>query len=445
MARWFGRPFMGWQQYVADVALEVNADGRFVYQVVDVAVPRQSGKTTLFGLVMEHRALTVMAARVWFTAQAAKDANDWLLNEHVPMLEAAGGEINVRRAQGSEHVRWRRSGGMVRPFAPQPKSLHGKTSDLVVVDEAWSFDQVRGVALDQAIVPTQATKPGAQVWKVSTAGDDHSKWWHASVELGRAAVAAGRQSGRCYFEWSCPDDLDPTDEETWPGFHPAFGRTIGRDAMLSALDQLGPEEFARAYGNRWLHTVARAIPAESWVAAADHDQPIPTAGTLALGFDVAVDRSDASIVAAWRDHTGVVRWEVADNRPAAGWVAGRLLELVDRWRPTAVGYDAAGPALDVADEAARAGVVLSPVKGRDYQAACAAALDALTDTPPRLRYRPHGALAAAAGAAGARTVGDGWVWARRGTDVSLSPLTAATVAGWVYDHAPASLGAFRIY
>ena len=42
-------------------------------------------------------------------------------------------------------------------------------------------------------------------------------------------------------------------------------------------------------------------------------------------------------------------------------------------------------------------------------------------------------------------MGDGWVWARRGTDVSLSPLTAATVAGWACDHAPARLGEFRIY
>ena len=48
----------------------------------------------------------------------------------------------------------------------------------------------------------------------------------------------------------------------------------------------------------------------------------------------------------------------------AGWVAGRLAELVDRWAPVAVGYDAAGPALDVADEATRAGLDLGrPVKG----------------------------------------------------------------------------------
>ena len=154
-------------------------------------------------------------------------------------------------------------------------------------------------------MPTQATKPSSQVWKVSTAGDDSSKWWLGSVEAGRAAILAGRTSGRCYFEWSCPDDLDPTDEASWPVYHPAYGRTIGRDAMISALDQLGRDEFARAYGNQWSHVVTRAIPAEAWVAAADQHQPLPEADRLALGFDVAVDRSDASIVAGWRDELGV--------------------------------------------------------------------------------------------------------------------------------------------
>jgi phage terminase large subunit-like protein len=444
MAAFFGHPLMGWQQYVADVALEVDEAGRFAYQVADVAVPRQSGKTTLFGFVMDHRALTVRQARVWFTMQAAKDAVDWLLNEHVPILEPAGREAHVRRAQGSEHVRWRRSGGMVRPFAPQPKSLHGKTSDLVVVDECWSFDPTRGAALDQAIVPTQATKPGAQVWKVSTAGDDSAKWWLGSVEAGRAAVLAGRSSGRCYFEWSCPDGTDPLDPDGWAVYHPAYGRTIGREAMVSALEQLGPDEFARAYGNRWAHVVTRAVPTAAWVNAADADQPLPEAYHLALGFDVAVDRSDASIVAAWRDAAGVMRWEVAETRPAAGWVAGRLADLIARWSPVAVGYDAAGPALDVADEATRNGLELAPVKGAQYRAACQSVLAGLTDEPPRVRFRPHRALDQAAGAAGQRPVGDGWVWARRGTDVSLSPLTAATVAGWAFDHAPEA-SIFRIY
>ena len=185
-----GRPFMPWQADVADVALEVDPETRrFAYKLVDITVPRQSGKTTLFGAAMEHRAATLRNARVWFTQQSGKDAVDWFLNEHEPLVAALGaGAYTLRRAAGSENIRWKKSAGMVRPFPPTAESLHSKLSDLVVVDECWSFDVVRGAALDQGIVPTQATRPNAQVWKVSTAGDATSTWWLGTVEQGRAAA-----------------------------------------------------------------------------------------------------------------------------------------------------------------------------------------------------------------------------------------------------------------
>jgi hypothetical protein len=435
---------MPWQAYVADVALEVDeTTGRFAYQLVIVTVPRQSGKTTLFGCVLEHRAITVARARCWFTAQSGRDAVDWFINEHEPLLARLGGVYRFRRANGSEAVRWPASGGIVRPFPPTPDSLHGKTSDLVVIDEPWAFDPVRGAQLDQAIVPTQATRPNAQVWKVSTAGDANSVWWLGTVEAGRAAVEAGRDSGVAYFEWSCPEDLDPGEAVSWPVYHPAFGRTIGPESMQAALDMLGPDEFARAYGNRWVSTLARVIPVEAWRRAAEEPAELPGAG-LALGFDVAVDRSDAAIVAAWRDPAGV-HVEVADHRPGAGWLADRLHELSERWRPAVIAYDQAGPALDIADAATRAGLELLGLKAREYAAACAGLLEALCADSSLVRYRPHPALDAAAAAAVRRPLGDAWAWGRRQSSGSLAALTAMTVAVWAADHAPAMLGDFRIY
>lgn len=440
-----GRPLMPWQAHVADVALEVDRDGRFAYQLVLVTVPRQSGKTTLFGAVLDHRALVVPRGRAWFTQQSQKDAVDWMLNEHWPLLVPFANAVSLRRQTGSEHIRWRLSGGLVRPFPPTPAGLHSKTSDLVVVDEAWAFDFVRGQQLDQAIVPTQATRPNAQVWKVSTAGDASSLWWLGAVEAGRAAAGAGRRDGVAYFEWSCPDDLDPTAPESWPQYHPAYGRTIGPEAMAAALEMLGPDEFARAYGNRWVSTTARVIPLAAWRAAADPDAPMPERGRLALGFDVAVDRSDAAIAAAWRDDTGVAHVEIADRRDGVGWVRARTGELVDRWQPRATGYDYAGPALDVADQLDRDGVALDGIKAKEYAAACAGFLQAVVADPPTVRVRPNPDLDAAAGAAVMRTLGDAWAWGRRQSTVSISTLTAATVALWAWDHAPAELGAFRIY
>ena len=333
----------------------------------------------------------------------------------------------------------------MRPFPPNPTGLHSKVSDLVVIDECWAFDPVRGPQLDQAVVPTQATKPNAQVWKCSTAGDVTSTWWLGSVEQGRAAVKAGRTSGVAYFEWSCPDELDPTDPASWPQYHPAYGITINAASMQAALDMLGADEFARAYGNRWVSMVARVIPAREWAAARDEGAPLPEAGRVALGFDVAYDRSDATIVASWRDDAGVARLEVADHRPGVGWVPERLGELAEKWRPRAIGYDQAGPAIDVADACTLAGLTLEPVKTREYAAACATLLEALIADPPGVRYRPHHALDTAAGAAAKRSVADAWAWGRRQSGTSISALTAGTVALWAYDHAPEDIGEFRVY
>jgi hypothetical protein len=440
-----GRPLMPWQAYVADVALEVDEQGRFAYQLVVVTVPRQSGKTTLFGAVMDHRALVTPRGRVWFTQQSGKHAVDWLINEHWPLLAPFVPKVQLRRAAGSEHIKWVPSGGLIRPFPPTPDGLHSKVSDLVVVDEPWAFDLVRGQQLDTAIVPTMATRPNAQTWKVSTAGDASSTWWLGTVEAGRAAVNAGRTSGIAYFDWSCPNELDPTDPVSWPLYHPAFGRTIGPEAMTAALDQFGPDEFARSFGNRWVSTLERVIPLAAWRAALEADPVLPEPGGVALGFDVAGDRSDAAIVAAWRDPTGVAHIEVADQRPGVGWLVGRLGELVERWRPRAVVYDTNGPAIDVADAATRARLELEGLKTKEYVAACLGFLEALVADPPTLRYRQHPALDSAANDAVRRAVGEAWGWGRRQSAGSLAALTAATVAVWGFDHAPGPVGDFRIY
>jgi hypothetical protein len=384
-------------------------------------------------------------ARCWFTQQSGKHATDWLINEHWPLLAPFVPNVHLRRAAGSEHIKWLRSGGLVRPFPPTPDGLHSKVSDLVVVDEPWAFDQVRGTELDQAIVPTMATKPNGQVFKVSTAGDATSTWWLGTVEAGRAAVAAGRTEGVAYFEWSCPDGLDPTDPDSWPLYHPAYGLTIGPEAMAAALEMLGPDEFARAYGNRWVSTVARVIPIGAWRAAAEDGAPLPGPGEVALAFDVAVDRSDAAIVAGWRDEASTGHLEVAEHRPGVGWLPERLAELVEKWRPSVVAYDKAGPALDLADVLTRGGMALEGLGPRDYAAACAGFLESLVAEPPTVRVRRHEALDAAAAGAARRALGDAWAWGRRQSGGSIAPLTAATVALWAADHAPASLGDFRIY
>jgi hypothetical protein len=188
--------------------------------------------------------------------------------------------------------------------------------------------------------------------------------------------------------------------------------------------------------------IARVIPLAAWRAAQD-DGPLPEAGAVALGWDVALDRTDAAVAAAWREPDGTARVELADYRPGVGWVVPRIRELVDKWSPLSVAYDAAGPALDVADVMDRGGLAVEGLKGRDYAAACQGFLEGVC--AGTLRVRPHAALDQAAAAAAKRSLADAWAWGRRQSAVSIAPLTAATVALWAFDHAPASVGPFRIF
>ena len=215
--------------------------------------------------------------------------------------------------------------------------------------------------------------------------------------------------------------------------------------MQAALSMLGPDGFARAYGNRWVSTATRVIPLAAWRAGGRGTGRAARAGNGGRGFRRgrrSFRRGDRGRLA--RPGRRRSRRGRSSRRPGVGWLAERLLELRDRWRPVVIAYDAAGPALDVADVAERAGIELAGLKAREYAAACAGLLDALVAEPGRLRYRPHPALDAAAAGAARRTLGDAWAWGRRQSAGSLSALTAATVAVWAFDHAPEALGEFRI-
>lgn len=432
---------MPWQRQVVDVGLERDPDtGLYVYGTVIVTVQRQSGKTTLVLSVATHRCLTLSRARVWYTCQTGKDAGDWFRNEARPIFDDSlfRGRYKTRMSQGSEGMTWHHNASSFRVFPPLRDGLHGKQSDLVFSDEAWAHDEVKGDELKQAIRPTMATRPGAQKWPLSTMGDATSLYLDSYIELGLASVRADRREGVCFLDWGIPDDLDPTDVDRVADYHPAVGFTIPRQALWTAFDDLRdkPGEFARAYGNRKTRVGERVIPAAAWeacaVAAPAWQRPEPQ--QLALAFEVAVDGSDAAITAAWRyDPLGPVHVDVIDHRPGTSWLADRVVELRDTWRPRTIAHNAAGPAVDVADELRRRGVTLYPVATREYVAACVGFLrDVLTEG--RLLHPGHPALDLAAESAGQRQLGEAWAWGPRASVGSISPLVGVTVARWAFDH-----------
>lgn len=432
-----GRPFMPWQQAAADVLLEVDDLGRYWYRTGVVSVQRQAGKTLWVGAVEEHRALTIRDARVWHTAQTGLDAAEWLRDEHVPMLASGplAGRFKPRMSQGSESVRWpAASGGILRIFPPTRDALHGKQSDLVVVDEAWALSARRGAELLQAVTPTQATRPGAQVLIVSAAGTAESDFLAGWLDRARAAALHDPDSRVALVDYGIAPDVDPADLPAVAAAHPAYGRTVDLEHLAAALDQLGPDEFARAYGNRPTRTAVRLIPAELWDRAATS---LSAPGGIAFGFDAAPDRADAAVVSAGRLDDGRVVLEVVEHRPGGvAWLPARVGELVTKWHPVAPpAFDGRGPAGAAGDQLSLAGVDVDALGARDYATACAQLLDGLA--AGRIVHRRHLALDTAVAGAASRSLGDAWAWGRRASAGSISALVAATLALWALEHAPA--------
>jgi phage terminase large subunit-like protein len=412
---------MPWQTMVADVAGEVMPDGVPAYREVRVTVPRQSGKTTLLFAVDTQRAIGWGGPqRTVYTAQdrlAARDKWEGYARtlKRSPLAKVVE---RVVRQNGQEAIHWR-NGSQFGITASEETSGHGLTLDLAVIDEAFAQRDER---LMQAFRPAMVTRRRAQLWVVSTAGNDLSTFLRDRVDDGRLRVEGGERQGVCYFEWSAPDDADPLDVATWWDTMPALGITVDPDTIRADAEGMPPEEFRRAYLNQWVAGGEPAIDPALWAACADqHAQPGPT---QAFAVDVSPDRAFGSIACASRSRGGI-HVEVTDHRPGTGWITERCVELDRRWHPVAWLLDPASPAGSLLVDFAAAGVKVESIDARRFGQACGMFYDAIA--AGLIVHRAQPALDAAVAGARRRPLGEAWAWTRRaGTDVS--PLVAATLA-----------------
>jgi phage terminase large subunit-like protein len=321
-----GKPFMPWQQYVADVALEIDpATGRLAYTELGLTVPRQSGKSTFVLAKAVHRCNAAgffgARQRLVYTAQTRQKAREKWEQDFVPDLEAARafrGRFHPSWANGNEHLRFA-NGSRWGLEASTEKAGHGGTIDEAYIDEAFAQADFR---LEQAFGPAMITRVNKLLAWISTAGWlGGSPYLEAKAKAGRAAAEQDRRSGLAYFEWSAPQDADPGDEAVWRACMPALGHTISVDAIRAeyakAVDQGTVNEFRRAYLNQW---VPKDVPDSwlvigeaAWAALADPgSHPVPR---VALSAVFAHDQSRAAVgLAGWRPD-GLLHVEVADYRP----------------------------------------------------------------------------------------------------------------------------------
>lgn len=436
---WYGRVAQAlgwrlwdWQQYLLDIALQVDPSGWPHHRKIGVIAGRQSGKSALLLTLIAGKLLT--GHNIIITAQERATARE-MWYKHVQALlalfggrrafEAAGGRLSLRLG---EEVIELPGGGSYRPFTPNRQSARGKTVDIVIIDEA-AYVSMEVLA---AAMGTMAARPRFQVWLLSTAGDWRSEMLSDYREADDVAM----------FEWGAEEDDDISSPEVHARALPTLdevgnpdgtGWGVTSDFLRTEL-AADPIVFAREYLSIWTQDpLGSMLTPELWAELAGDDTTVARGERMRIGIDVSPDRAHTAIAAAAPQPDGRIHIEILDARSGeGGWVVRRMRQIRDR-----LGDDANRLVIDARSAARphiaplrRAGFRIVELGAADYAGHCGVIVDLAHLR--QIRHRPHAALDDAVASAGRRRLSEAWAWDRYGDDPITALVAASLATGEVY-------------
>ena len=454
IAKMLGYEFHEWQTLLSDITSQLSprpdimpgqSTMKFNAQHCGCIVGRQSGKTAWAVtrvaaqcMLPERKDIAALVGlnriapqQVVYTAQSRLNATEkW--REHVEIMlnsDLCTYIDNVRKQIGSECV-WFTNGSTYQPVTPNRTGARGKSTDLIIVDEALAHP----MWLLSVLRPTMAQRHsangclGAQFIVISNAGNDDSELLNHLQDLGHEAIQNGND-GRVWLEWSMEPGSDPLDPQTWLNTMPTLTQPngIGMDFLREELETMRLEDFMREYlCVRVPRSEATLISFEHWMELYRHDVIIPGSGIIAV--DVSPGRQRASIVAA-SSVDSYLPIEVIRSKDGLEWVVDAVEEITNRWACSVV-IDAGGPAGTLVPVLQARGIDVMTIAAREVAHAAAHFYDCVQSK--RIAHLNDFRLNDAVKGVTKRPVGERWAFDRNG-NVDITPLVAASFAVWAVE------------
>lgn len=446
-AKLLGFRLMPWQVQVAMVAGELLADGTPAYREVIISVPRQSGKTTLLLAAMTQRAMGDPWGRgkqvIVYSAQEGKSARYKLLKDFFPALGYSDtgafsfmqkrlGIGRFVRASGEESVLWHNQ-SRLELMTGTKDSGHGRTLDMGVQDELFADRDTRR---DASMGPAALTKELAQIWKLSTAGDETSSIWSGHIAKGRDVVDRDLREGVCYFEWSAEPDADPDDEAEYYRCMPALGpKELGFTQSIKTIraekeriDDV--EDFRRAFFNITKGTGSGSVFTRAvWARLMDPHFTQTTLGPrVGLAADSAEDGSMGVIAVA--TYNGLVpHCTILQHGDGIDWMPAAMARWSATLAQAPIWYHSSAPVAPHALAGGGMGAKIHAASEREYAAACSGLFNAATADVPELTVPDLSLITTAATSVHRKRLGGGlYVWERSTSTVAISAISLAHLA-----------------
>ena len=359
-------PMDPWQEWLTLHAGEVREeDGLPRFWLVIVLVSRQNGKTFVPGVLAPFWSLVDETPMILGTSTKLEYAKEaWL--KSVRMMERAGkvlgdplfGVIPAKRRDWVRQANGEAGWFLGDPSDPRQYRISAAneeggrslTIDRLVLDE---LRQHHDRSAWGAAVPATEAVPDAQVWALSNAGSDKSVVLNAERAAALRFIETGEgDSGVGIFEWSAPDDADPTDPEALAMANPQFGRRMNAGRMLGKAATAVAEggETLTAFKTESMcirvKVLDPAIDPGSWGRCLDVGSLADLRARLAVVVDVAPDGGHVTAYAAAMLADGRVRVDPAGAWEGIGCVdaAERALPgVLAKVRPRVLGWLPGGP------------------------------------------------------------------------------------------------------
>lgn len=428
-------PLDPWQEWLAIHAGELREDGRLRFRIVLVLVSRQNGKTELLVVLCLYWQFVDGLPLILGTSTKLDYAKEsWTkavkLAERTPDFDALRGPRRWTRDTNGEQESWTTEGSRYKIAASNADGGRSLTIYRLVLDE---LRQHRTYEAWDAAEPATSAVPDAQIWALSNAGDDRSIVLNDLRESALQYILTGRGDDDIgLFEWSSPEDADPTDLAALAQANPNLGRRKDAGRLLASARRAvarGGEVLTGFKTEQMcirVQVLTPAIDPGKWRACLDAGDLAAARSRVAACLDVAPDQQHVTLVAAAVLVDGRVRVEPVKAWSGVGCVdqARRDLSgLLARVRPQVLGWLPAGPAAALAtDLAARKpapgraawpppGVKVAEIKS-EAPAVCmgfAKEIDAR-----QVAHSDDPLLNAQVGGAEKLKRGDAWVFSRRG-------------------------------
>lgn len=414
-----------WQQLVVETAFAERHDGKWSALEVALICPRQNGKGAvleaieLAGLFMFDEELILHSAHEFKTAQEAFRRILQLVQSNSDLDARVG---RVRTSHGEEGIELR-NGNRLRFIARSGGSGRGFSGDRIILDEAYNLPAETMAALG----PTLSARPNPQIVYTSSAPLDRSE-----SELLKDLMRRGRQGSDrlAYLEWSADDGAALDDEHAWAQANPALGRLDPQFIREFELAAYAKDVFRRerlGIVDLRPQATSTVLDMAAWV---DCEQPDSRPDdNVSFALDVAPSRQAASIAVAAESSLGGVHLEIVEARDGVSWLVERVRELHERWGGR-FGIAIGSPAWALLPELRDTGAQLFEISVTAHAQACGSFVDAVNER--KLNVIQNDRLADALVAAKVKHYGDSWLWARRSTDMDITPLIAITLARWTH-------------